>query len=75
MDGLLSVVLGVYLGLGALVAIGFILVGGPRTVPGFKGSGILFRLVILPSAAILWPILAFVWLTRPRVDVHGEEAA
>lgn len=67
MDTVVTVALGVYAGIGVLVALGFILVGGPRKVPGFRGSGILFRAWILPSGVILWPLLAAVWILRPTL--------
>lgn len=45
-----------YFRIGAGVAIVFALIAG-RVVPSAKGGSILFRLLILPGAAMLWPLV------------------
>lgn len=45
-----------YLRLGAGVALLFALVVG-RVVPSARGGSLLFRLLILPGAALLWPLV------------------
>jgi hypothetical protein len=51
-----------YLALGALFALAFVLVLAPRLDPAARGSSVGFRLVIFPSVALLWPLLASRWL-------------
>jgi hypothetical protein len=51
-----------YLVLGALFALAFVLVLAPRLDPAARGSSVGFRMVIFPSVALLWPLLASRWL-------------
>ena len=52
--------LGAYLTIGFVVAILFVVAGIGRFDPAAKGSGIGFRLIVLPGLIGLWP-LAIVW--------------
>lgn len=45
-----------YLRIGAGVAVVFAIVVG-RVVPSARGGSLLFRLLILPGAALLWPLV------------------
>jgi hypothetical protein len=54
--------IGVYLGLGFLFALGFVATGARRLDPGAQGSGIGFRLLLLPGSMALWPLLLRRWL-------------
>ena len=54
--------LGVYLGLGALFALPFVIWGVARIDPRAAGGSIGFRLLILPGVAALWPLFAWRWL-------------
>ena len=45
-----------YLRIGAGVALVFALVVG-RVVPSAKGGSILFRILMLPAATLLWPLI------------------
>jgi hypothetical protein len=47
-----------YFRIGAVIAIAFAL-GVGRVVPSAKGGSILFRLMILPGAAMLWPFVLY----------------
>ena len=51
-----------YLVVGALFALAFVLVLAPRLDPAARGNSIGFRVVIFPSVALLWPLLASRWL-------------
>ncbi len=53
----LASALGFYLVLGGLYGLFFISFGAARMVPAARGSGIGFRLMILPGAVLLWPVL------------------
>ncbi len=57
--------------IGLLVAIPFLLFGVGRAVDGAVGSSLAFRLVVLPAATLLWPVLLRLWIAAPR----GDEAA
>ncbi len=52
----------IYLGVGVLFAIVFVLKGVGKIDPSARGGTLGFRLLILPGAAALWPILARRWL-------------
>ncbi|MDQ7019007.1 MAG: hypothetical protein Q9M33_07555 [Robiginitomaculum sp.] len=49
--------LGFYLVLGALYGLYFISFGAAAMVPAARGAGLGFRLIILPGAIMLWPVL------------------
>jgi membrane protein implicated in regulation of membrane protease activity len=55
-------VFGAYLAVGLLFAIPFVLVGAGRIDPHAAHGSWGFRVLILPGAALLWPLLARRWL-------------
>jgi hypothetical protein len=72
--------LGVYLALGAAFAVAFAIAGVQRIDPAARGAGWGFRLIILPGAAALWPLLLRRWLSGdtapPRErNAHRDAAA
>jgi hypothetical protein len=56
--------LGVYAGAGLLFAIAFLTVGISQVDPNSKGSGLGFRLIVLPGVAALWPLLLTRWVRK-----------
>ncbi len=56
--------------IGMLVAIPFLLFAVGRVVDGAVGSSIAFRLVVLPAATLLWPVLLRLWITSRTGDQH-----
>lgn len=54
-------VLGIYAAIGALFGIAFVIAGIGRIDPVAKGSTLGFRLIVLPGAALLWPLLLKRW--------------
>lgn len=56
--------IGGYLLLGLLFAIAFAFRGASRIDPAARQGTVGFRLVIIPGAAALWPLLARRWLRR-----------
>ena len=50
-----------YLGVGAVFAVAFTLVGAKRIDPVAASGTIGFRLLILPGATALWPLLLLRW--------------
>lgn len=51
--------LGIYALIGVGFAVYFVLAGARRLDDAAKGAGVGFRLIIIPAAAALWPLLAF----------------
>ena len=65
MNDILSPILiaiGVYAAIGVLFAIAFVFKGVDSIDPNAKGTGIGFRLLILPGSAALWPLLMRRWM-------------
>lgn len=59
----------VYLGVGALFALAFVLAGAERIDPGAQGMTLAARLLIFPGAAALWPVMLAKWLGRKAPPV------
>ena len=53
-----------YVAIGLFFAIVFATVGVSRIDPVAKGSGIGFRMIILPGATALWPLLLWRWVKK-----------
>lgn len=51
-----------YCAAGALFALIFVFAGAARIDRATKGTGVLFRLLILPGAVLLWPFLLLMWV-------------
>jgi hypothetical protein len=51
------VAFGTYAALGAVFAVWFVVAAIGRIDPAARGAGIGFRLIVLPGAAALWPLL------------------
>jgi hypothetical protein len=61
----------VYAGLGLVFGVGFVLFGVQHLDSEAQGSGIGFRLLILPGVAAFWPLLLRRWIggiTEPPVE-------
>ena len=59
---LLLAMVGLYAAMGLAFACAFLTLGIVRVDPVSKGSGIGFRLIILPGVAALWPVLLTRWI-------------
>jgi hypothetical protein len=55
-----------YAALGVLFALAFVTRGVGRVDSAARGAPLLFRLLILPGAALLWPVMASLWLHACR---------
>lgn len=64
----------VYLLLGSLFAIFFLISGVEKIDPAAHRSGLGFRLIIFPGTVALWPILLKKWISIKRKD-HDKAAA
>lgn len=62
--------LGLYAALGWLFAVAFVTRGIERVDPGARGSGLGFRLIVLPGAAAFWPMLLSRWLRGGDVPLE-----
>ena len=56
--------LGIYASLGLIFAVLFVWIGVQRLDPEAQGSGIAFRLLILPGVAAFWPMFLQRWTRR-----------
>ena len=61
MAALILIVLSNYLCAGAIFGIAFVWRGADRIDPATRGAPLVFRLLILPGAIALWPMLALRW--------------
>ena len=68
----LVTLLGVYLAVGLLFGIPFVLRGVNRIDPAARESTRSFRLIILPGVIALWPILARRWLSGRKPPEEGN---
>ncbi len=60
-----------YAGLGLMFAVAFVWLGVQRLDSEAQGSGIAFRLLILPGVAAFWPLFLHRWTrgqTEPPVE-------
>jgi len=55
------IALAIYLALGLIVALPIVLVGVDQIDPVARDSPLAFRLLILPGAAALWPLMLARW--------------
>ena len=51
----------VYLGVGIVFAVAFVLTGVTRIDSAARGSTVGFRILIIPGCAAFWPVLALRW--------------
>lgn len=63
---LLVTLVGIYGLVGILVALPFVLRGVGRIDPAAAQGSIGFRLLIIPGAVALWPVLAWKWAGAAR---------
>jgi len=54
-------IVGVYVAIGLLFALAFVLRGVQRIDPAAKGGTWGFRLIIIPGVMALWPLMARRW--------------
>jgi hypothetical protein len=55
---------GLYIGCGLLFAVAFVTVGAKSVDSGAEGGSWGFRLIILPGAMALWPLLLYRWIRQ-----------
>jgi hypothetical protein len=69
---LMLMALGVYLLIGFLFAIAFALIGAGRIDDVARHGTIGFRVLIVPGAAALWPMLLVKWIRTGRMSGTHE---
>lgn len=57
MESLIVLVLAIYIAVGLLFGVFFAVSGAARLDPGAMGSPITFRILMIPAATALWPLL------------------
>lgn len=60
-------VVGVYLAIGLLFALPFVIKGVTKIDEGAVGSGWGFRLIIIPGVMVFWPVLLKKWIKAAAV--------
>jgi hypothetical protein len=55
-----------YAGIGFLFAVAFVVFGVTRVDPAAKGSGVGFRLLLIPGVAAFWPWLLYQWMRSTK---------
>jgi len=63
----------VYAAIGLAVALPFAAVGIGRVAEGARGSSVAFRLLIVPGAVVLWPIVLLRWVATYRASGTAAE--
>jgi len=56
----------IYLGIGFLIGVAFLILGVKKVDPAAIGASFGFRLVVLPGTVLLWPVALLVWLRSAR---------
>ena len=57
---------GLYAAAGVVVGVPFVVWGAPRVDHAAKGAPAMFRVLILPGVAALWPLMLRRWIAAAR---------
>jgi hypothetical protein len=63
---ILLVVVGIYLVLGFVFAIPFVIKGAQKIDPSANGGSIGFRIIIIPGTMVFWPFLLKKWIKASK---------
>jgi membrane protein implicated in regulation of membrane protease activity len=66
------IVLAVYLGVGALFALAFVIRGAAAIDPVARTTPLHSRFILLPGATVLWPMLLTRWVTAPKPTPEND---
>ncbi|MEO1027561.1 MAG: hypothetical protein AAFX02_00755 [Pseudomonadota bacterium] len=61
---MLVLALGIYFGIGFLIAALFVFLGAGKIDPAAKTMPLQARMIILPGTMLLWPLMAAKWATQ-----------
>lgn len=67
--------LGAWFGIGAIVAIAFLILGVNKLDASAKGASIFFRPAIFLGCVMLWPAVLIRWLSGVRINEADEDAS
>ena len=67
---LLVTVIGLYFGVGLIIAIVFFLGGARRIDPGADGMSLQAKLITFPGTMVLWPVMLFKLFTQKEPPVR-----
>jgi hypothetical protein len=62
-----------YAAAGLVFGLAFVALGVSRVDSVAKGSGLGFRVIVLPGAVALWPVLLKRWIRASRVGEGNEQ--
>ena len=60
--------LAAYVVTGLVFAAAFLTFGVARVDPGARGSGVAFRLLLVPGTVLVWPVLARRWVRAQSTE-------
>jgi hypothetical protein len=71
---ILLIIVAVYLLVGVLFVIPFLMKGLNKVDQGAHGSTIGFKIIIIPGVIVFWPVLLSKWMkgTRNHVDTKAQ---
>lgn len=72
MISFLLIIVAIYLLLGFVFAILFVITGVEKIDEGAKGAGLGFRLIIVPGSAVFWPLLLKKWIHAAKNSSHDQ---
>ncbi len=67
--------LGAWFGMGAIVAIVFLIFGVNRIDAAAKGASLFFRPMIFLGCVMLWPAVLIRWLSGVKINDLDEDAS
>ena len=68
--GILLIIVGIYLLLGLIFAIPFVIKGAQKIDHGADGGSIGFRIIIIPGTMVFWPFLLKKWIKAVKHPTH-----
>ena len=68
--GILLIIAGIYLLLGLVFAIPFVIKGAQKIDHGADGGSIGFRIIIIPGTMVFWPFLLKKWIKAIKHPSH-----
>lgn len=72
MISFLLITVALYLLLGFVFAILFVIAGVDKIDEGAKGSGPGFRVIIIPGCTVFWPLLLKKWIHAAKKSSHDQ---
>jgi membrane protein implicated in regulation of membrane protease activity len=66
------IVLAVYLGVGVLFALAFVIRGAAAMDPVARTTPLHVRIILLPGATALWPMLLVKWFSSPSPTSEND---